>query len=418
MEDKAHWGCCNGALCIFSVNRKEFAMTEKSYPAHRRILIVTDAYEPQVNGVVTTVKNLTRQLRQMRYKVFLLTPNQFPTVPSFYPDVRLSIPLQHEQFLDRVRPDRILIVTEGPLGLATKAYCESRNIPYTTSLTTKWPEYFQTHIGFPPLDWGYKYLQWFHNPAHATLVATSSLKQELEELGFERLVQWNRGVDLDQFKPLSNEDKALFLPDKPRPFYLYVGRVSQEKNIQAFLDANLPGTKVVVGKGPHYDELKSEYPDVEFLGMQQGDMLRECVGGCDVMVFPSKTDTFGLVMLEAMACGLPVVAYNVTGPKDIFPQPTSVGFLIEDNQTLESVALKAWQAVKQGDVTMGMCCEYAQRFSWAHAAKSLLKALAVIEHPPELGKPVAVDAPAVESGCTVHPEIKKTPDCNGIYTPV
>lgn len=371
---------------------------DKVYPSHRRILIVTDAWEPQVNGVVTTVKNLTRQLRKMRYKVFLLTPNQFPTVPSFYPDVRLSIPLQHEQFLDRVRPDRIMIVTEGPLGLATKAYCEARNIPYSTSLTTKWPEYFQTHIGFPPLDWGYKYLQWFHNPAQATLVATSSLKNELAGLGFERLVQWNRGVDLERFKPLSDDDKAMFLPDKPRPFFLYVGRVSQEKNIQAFLDADLPGTKVVVGQGPHYDELKEAYTDVEFLGMQQGEMLRECVGGCDVMVFPSKTDTFGLVMLEAMACGLPVVAYQVTGPKDVFPEPTPVAFLVNEDEPngLEIASQKAWNAVLNGDVTAEMCCAYANRFTWEQAAIGLLNAMAVIERDSENEQPKTVCAPSVD----------------------
>lgn len=377
-------------------------MAEPQYPSHNRILIVTDAWEPQVNGVVTTVKNLTRQLRAQYYKVFMLTPHQFPTVPTFYPDLRLSIPLQHEQFLDRVRPDRILIVTEGPLGLATKAYCESRGIPYTTSLTTKWPEYFQTHLKFPPLEWGYKYLQWFHGPAHATLVATPSLKAELEtEQGFKKIVLWNRGVDLDRFNPLTPDEKATFMADKPRPFFLYVGRVSQEKNIQAFLNADLPGTKIVVGKGPHYEDLKEKYTQVEFLGMQEGDSLRECMGGCDVMVFPSLTDTFGLVMLEAMACGLPVVAYDVTGPKDIFPERNDkthrVSFIAQEGDDLTEKSLEAWQAVQSGAVTAEQSHAYAQKFSWERAVQTLLEATAPIQHAQSTEKlaHVSIEAPKI-----------------------
>lgn len=352
--------------------------------AAERLLIVTDAWTPQINGVVTTVRNLTQQLAERGYQVELMTPQQYPTVPTFYPNLNLAIPLGVSEQFNRINPDRVLIMTEGPLGFSVRNHCVMQGIPFLTGFTTKWPEYFVTHIGFPPRPVGYRYLRWFHRPATGTLVATQTLHRHLEGVGFNNLMQWNRGVDTRQFYPLSDAEHEAFaeayLPkgkEHPRPFSVYVGRVSQEKNLDAFMQLDVPGTKIVVGMGPYLEELKVKYPNVVFAGLKQGDDLRQYYGAADLMVFPSKTDTFGLVMLEALASGTPVLAFDVVGPRDVLAQAGDVGQLAQNQQEFQAKATtmlnqRTSDTRHQGPLSTDACLKAAQHYSWDNAVKSLL----------------------------------------------
>lgn len=351
-----------------------------------RLLIVTDAWSPQVNGVVTTVGNLVEQLKSRGFSVSMLTPLDFWTIPTTYPNLNLAIPYQVDGKIKALNPSRVLIMTEGPLGWAVRNYCVSADRPFITGLTTKWPEYFVTHFGFPPRSVGYRYLRWFHAPAAATLVATPTLYRHLERLGFKHLNQWNRGVDTTQFYPLTEENKASFpqhsaieeLEGMPKPFSVYVGRVSPEKNIDAYLKLQLPGTKMVVGGGPYLDVLKKrvaagELPDnIVFLGQKRGDELRHCYAGADLMVFPSKTDTFGLVMLEALASGTPVVAFDVVGPRDVLKDAGEVGQLAKDNADFQKRAVAMLAQRAAGGLTVNDCLAVAQQYSWERAVDQLL----------------------------------------------
>ncbi|MDH4379402.1 MAG: glycosyltransferase family 1 protein [Vampirovibrionales bacterium] len=355
-------------------------MLPQQITSHETLLIITDAWEPQTNGVVTTIKSITAYLEQQGYTVVVLTPQRFFTVPTFYPNLHLSVPLFVGHHIRMVCPTRILIMTEGPLGMAARWYCARKHIPFITALTTKWPEYICTHIGFPPVRWSYWLLRRFHRAATTTLVATQSLKTFLERKGFNNLTLWTRGVDTQRFYPNTEATEAMdFLPDCPRPLYLYAGRVSQEKNIDDFLTMAVEGTKVVVGTGPALELLKQQYPTAVFLGLQTGETLRNIYASCDVLVFPSKTDTFGLVMLEALACGTPVVAFNVTGPRDIFSDETDAAALVA---TPEALAAEAQRLARQKPALLLQCVTIAQRYSWSKAVETLLAHWPGIVWPP------------------------------------
>lgn len=278
-----------------------------------RILVATDAWRPQVNGVVRTYERLAEQAAEFGVELVFLTPAEFKTVPCpTYPEIRLAIPGYHYviERLGCIEPDAVHIATEGPIGWMARRYCMQRAIPFTTAFHTRFPEYLSGRFGVPA-SWIYSVQRNFHNASAGIMVASRSLADELDGRGFQRLMPWTRGVDTDLFRP---RDVRLFGTD--RPVYLYVGRVAIEKNIEAFLELELDGLKVVVGGGPMLDELRQRYPEVVFTGKRIGDDLAEAYASADVFVFPSLTDTFGIVLIEAMACGVPVAAFPVTGPID------------------------------------------------------------------------------------------------------
>lgn len=343
-------------------------MTPSHLPSPLRILIVTDAWLPQINGVVRTFSATVKHLEDMGHTVRLITPDQFRTVPCpTYPSIRLAVfpGRRVARIISDFNPHAIHIATEGPLGLAARTVCVRRQLPFTTSYATKFPEYIHARVRLP-LAAGYAAMRWFHKPSRAVMVATASLQRELEHLGFKNLVRWTRGVDTDLFRP---RDKS-FLTD-PRPILLYAGRVAVEKNIEAFLALPHPGTKYVVGDGPQRATLQQKFPHVRFVGMKHGEELARYYAAADVFVFPSRTDTFGLVMLEALACGVPVAAYPVTGPLDVI-NGSGAGVLNED------LALAVQQALA---IPPDRCRAFALQFSWRHVAELFLQHLAVFSPP-------------------------------------
>jgi glycosyltransferase involved in cell wall biosynthesis len=292
-----------------------------------RLLIVTDAWAPQVNGVVRTLETLGRDLAAMGFEVRYATPEGRFTLPlPTYSEIRLAIfPRKSlEKMIADFRPTAIHIATEGTIGLSARALCIERGLAFTTSYHTRFPEYVRARFPIVPEGAVYRFLRWFHGPATAVMVATQSLKSEMESHGFRNVRIWSRGVDVDAFRPIA--DAALPFA---HPIWLYVGRVAVEKNIEAFLALDLPGTKVVIGDGPQRGYLERKYPDAKFLGPKKGEDLVRHYAASDVFVFPSKTDTFGLVVLEALACGVPVAAYPVQGPRDILGD-TAVAALDDD----------------------------------------------------------------------------------------
>ncbi len=323
-----------------------------------RLLIATDAWRPQVNGVVQTYERLAEQLLLMGHQVEFITPNGFRTLPMpTYPEIRLAMitPGQARRRIVAFQPDHIHIATEGPIGLATRAYCVSKGQPFTTSYHTRFPEYLTARLPVPE-SWGYAFERWFHNAATGIMVATHSLMNELASKGLKRLMPWTRGVDTKLFRPREARSFG------GGPVFLYVGRVAVEKNIDAFLNLDLPGKKVIVGRGPQLPALKSAYPQAVFTGPLFGEALAEAFASCDVFVFPSRTDTYGVVMLEALASGSPIAAYPVTGPKDIVLQG-KVGCLSEDLQEAALNALKMDRAA---------CRNYALGFSWETCARQFI----------------------------------------------
>jgi glycosyltransferase involved in cell wall biosynthesis len=279
-----------------------------------RILVATDAWRPQVNGVVRTYERLEEEMQDLGAELVLLTPAEFRTIPCpTYPEIRLSLPgYKHLcRRIDAIQPDAIHIATEGPVGWMTRQWCLGRRVPFTTSFHTRFPEYLSARFGVPA-RWTYAVQRRFHNAGAGVMVASRSLATELDRLGFERLLPWTRGVDTEIFRP---QTVRLFGTDGP--VFLYAGRVAVEKNLEAFLRLELPGRKVVVGAGPMLDVLAARYRDVVFTGKKTGADLSACYASADAFVFPSLTDTFGIVLLEAMASGLPIAAYPVTGPIDI-----------------------------------------------------------------------------------------------------
>ncbi len=279
-----------------------------------RILIASDAWEPQVNGVVNTLKATRQCLQAAGHEVLVLSSTGLKTFacPS-YPEIRLAYRPYRKvaQAIETFAPDCIHIATEGPIGLAARRYCLKHGMQFTSSYHTRFPEYIRARFMLP-LALTYRWLRWFHRPASAVMMSTPGLMQVMQQRGFDNLVLWSRGVNTDYFKPAARDHACI-----ERPLYLYVGRLAIEKNIEAFLNISLPGTKWVIGDGPLREALEKRYPSVHFLGARAHNKLAPYYNCADVLVFPSRTDTFGLVMAEAMACGVPVAAYPVTGPTDV-----------------------------------------------------------------------------------------------------
>ncbi len=330
-----------------------------------RIAIPTDAWHPQVSGVVTKFERIAGDLEHMGHEVRLITPDMFRTVPCpTYPQIRLALNpgKRVAGLLDAFAPDCIHIAIEGPIGLAARSYCIRANYPFTTSYTTRFPEYIR--MRFPiPLGISYAVYRWFHSASSGVMVSTSGLISELGERGFKNLVRWTPGVDTKLFSPA----RRGLLTDE-RPILMYVGRVSVEKSIEEFLDLNLGGSKYVVGDGPDLAKLKAKYPQVRFVGYKSGEELACYFASADVFVFPSNTDTFGLVLLEALASGVPVAAYPVRGPIDIVSQGET-GFLDED---LGKAVIQALT------IDRGKCREFALLHGWTESVVEFINNLAPI----------------------------------------
>jgi glycosyltransferase involved in cell wall biosynthesis len=321
-----------------------------------RILIVTDAWEPQVNGVVRTLKTTARELHAMGHEVRFLTPLEFRTLPCpTYPEIRLSLFPQNKvnRSIRAFDPDVLHIATEGPLGVAARRWALRNEFPFTTAYHTRFPEYVQARFKMP-LKWSYAWLRRFHGKSSAVMAPTQVVVDDLVANGFERVRLWSRGVDQDVFRP--QPSKRL---DSEPPIFLYVGRVAVEKNVEAFLELDLPGSKWVVGTGPALERIRERFPRANYLGVLDREELAKVYAAATVFVFPSKTDTFGLVLLEAMACGLPVAAYPVTGPRDVIGD-SKAGVLHED---LRTACLGALQLKREDALAR------AKLFTWRAATE-------------------------------------------------
>lgn len=330
-----------------------------------RVMIVTDAWQPQVNGVVTTLGKIGEGLGKLGHEARFVTPRQFRSIPCpTYPEIRLSllpfsgVKAQIESFA----PDAVHIATEGPLGVAARRYCLQRKIAFTTAFHTRFAEYVHARIRIP-VNFTYGWLRRFHAPSRALMVPTPSVQRELEARGFANTVAWTRGVDTETFSPGSRDA----LVDR-RPIFLYVGRIAVEKNVEVFLKLDLPGTKWVVGEGPMRAQLERRYPHVHFAGIKTADELARYYRAADVFVFPSLTDTFGLVMLESLACGTPVAAFPVLGPVDVIGN-SGAGVLHED---LGVACLRAL------DIPREKARRYAEQFSWQASIDQFVQHLAPI----------------------------------------
>ena len=331
-----------------------------------RITVATDAWQPQINGVVRTLGHTAKHLKELGHEVQVITPQGFATYPCpTYPSIRLAaFPKRGvRRMLGDFRPQAVHVATEGPIGHAARAWCRRLALPFTTSYHTQFPEYIRARVPLP-ISWSYAYLRRYHRWAARTMVATPSMRARLEARGFSNLVIWARGVDTSLFYP----GPKSFLSD-PRPISMYMGRVAVEKNIDAFLNLNLPGSKYVVGDGPDLEEFRSRYPDVKFVGQKSGPELTAYLAASDVFVFPSLTDTFGLVLLEAMACGVPVAAFPVTGPIDVVQQGKT-GILHQD---LRQAVLEALQ------LDPADCIAYAKQHSWRSWTERFVSLLAPFE---------------------------------------
>ncbi|MFM9851936.1 MAG: glycosyltransferase family 4 protein [Sphingomonadaceae bacterium] len=329
-----------------------------------RIAIVTDAWSPQVNGVVRTLQSIKAELESQGHQILVISPDLYRSVPCpTYPEIRLAFARSTSvgKRIAAFVPDAVHLSTEGPLCLAARRWCLRRGISFTTAYHTQFPDYVSARTGVPAA-WIWRYIRWFHAPARRVLVSTASVRRILAAHGIPHTAHWSRGVDLTNFAPDSAPPAAY--ADLARPIQLYVGRVAVEKNIEAFLASGHPGSKVVVGDGPLLAALKVEYPHVSFLGALSGKALAGAYAGADVFVFPSRTDTFGLVMIEAMACGVPVAAFPVSGPIDVVTADT--GALNADLDAAIAAAL---------DRNRSACAAYGASFSWKTSAQQFLDAL-------------------------------------------
>ncbi|PZU06916.1 glycosyltransferase family 1 protein [Sphingomonas sp.] len=341
-----------------------------------RIALVSDAWTPQVNGVVRTLQTTVAMLRARGHQVATITPDGFRTVACpTYPEIRLALGCGRAvaERLDRTAPDAVHIATEGSLGWAARRWCLASGMPFTTSFHTHFPDYVAMRTGLPA-RWFWPILQRFHRPAHAIMVATETLAGELAAHGLTQTRRWSRGVDLSLFSPGNAPHPAI--SGLPGPIQLYVGRVACEKNIEAFLATSVPGTKVVVGDGPARAMLERRFPDATFLGALHGAELASVYAGADIFVFPSRTDTFGLVMIEALASGVPVAAFPVHGPMDVIGglgrgpagcAGAQIGALRDDLAAAITAAL---------GIDRAACAAEGRRYSWDACTDQFLGALA------------------------------------------
>lgn len=324
-----------------------------------RIVLISDAWHPQVNGVVTTLVNTVATLQKLGHEVELITPDRFLNYPwPGYPDVRIAFLCgpHLRPIINKFQPDAIHFVTEGSIGFAARRFCREFDYRYTTSYLSRFPEYFKLRTGFPM--WiSNAYLSWFHSESAKVMVATDCLQKEMESKGYKHLARWSRGVDTELFRPRSKDYFIL-----PRPIFLYAGRVAVEKNIEAFLKLDLPGSKVVIGDGLHRETLVCQYPSVHFTGYLHGEELAKAMAAADVFVFPSRTDTFGVVLLEALACGVPVAGFPVQSCKDVI-KDERVGILSEDLQTAALAAL---------NLDANTCRDYAMNYSWLKCTRQFV----------------------------------------------
>ena len=325
-----------------------------------KVLVATAAWG-QTNGVVFAYQRIAEPLREFGAHLAFVTPEGFRSAPlPTYPDIRLAFATSREvgRRIDRASPDHIHIATEGPIGWATRRHCLRNGFPFTTSYHTRFPEYVAARLPLAPLGWSYAYLRRFHSAAERVLAPTPSMKAELERRGFSNVALWTRGVDHSLFRP-----RRTSLLDLPRPIFLNVGRVAVEKNLKAFLDLDLPGSKVIIGDGPARRRLQRAYPDTHFLGEKFGAELAELFASADVFVFPSRTDTFGVVLIEALASGLPVAAYPVTGPLDVIGD-SGAGALDEDLRRACLAAL---------DIPRERARARSLEFSWRESARQFVE---------------------------------------------
>lgn len=345
----------------FTKPKQRFAMPNTD--SGLKIVIATDAWKPQLNGVVRTLETLGDILTAFGNQVRYITPNEFKSVPlPSYPEIRLSLLPNRRvaQIINDFKPDAVHIATEGPIGRAVRRFCKRRDYPFTTSFHTRFPEYANERWAVP-ISWGYAVLKDFHKDGETMMVATPGLMDELRERGFVDMKLWARGVDLKQFTP---GDRS-FLDHYPRPIFLYVGRLAVEKSIEDFLKCDLPGTKLIVGDGPQRADLEERFKNAVFVGPKFGPDLTQFYQASDVFVFPSRTDTFGLVNVEALACGVPVAAYPVRGPLEILDgAPAGCGAMNED---LRQACLDAYEKRDPAQ-----CRTWAERFSWDAASRQFI----------------------------------------------
>ncbi len=338
-------------------------------------MLVTDAWEPQVNGVVRTLSNTMRELKAMGCEIEVVSPADYPnSVPLItYSEIRLALGAREdveERFL-AFAPDAVHIATEGTLGWDARAICLKHKFPFTTSYHTQFPEYVTARFSWIPLWAGYRFMHAFHDKSGRVMVATPTMMDRLGAHGFRNVALWSRGVDTELYHPSKRGIDGGLYQDLAKPVFVYIGRVSVEKNIEAFVELDLPGSKVVVGGGPALDELKEKYPNVRFTGPKFGEELARYYADADVFVFPSLTDTFGLVLLEAMATGTPVAGYDAPGPRDIVPG-TGAGVVNDD---LRQAALDALKCDR------GVTRSVAERYSWRACAEEFRRNLEPLPKP-------------------------------------
>ncbi|MBT9445711.1 MAG: glycosyltransferase family 1 protein [Hyphomonadaceae bacterium] len=340
-----------------------------------RLMLVTDAWEPQVNGVVRTLSRVIAELRTMGVEVEIVSPaDGYKTMPLVtYEEIKLALFARDdvEERFNAFAPDAVHIATEGTLGWDARSICLEYKFPFTTSYHTQFPEYVHARFWWIPTWAGYAFMRAFHNKSGRVMVATPSMMERLESRGMKNLTAWSRGVDTDMFHPSKRGLNGGVYADLQRPVWAYVGRVAVEKNIEAFLKLDLPGTKVVVGGGPLLEELKVKYPEAKFTGPKFGDELAQHYADADVFVFPSFTDTFGLVILEAMAAGTPVAGFMAPGPKDIIPG-SGAGAVSDD---LKAACLEALKMDRE------TTRKYAEKFSWRACAEDFLRNLQPLPKP-------------------------------------
>jgi glycosyltransferase involved in cell wall biosynthesis len=325
-----------------------------------RILVATDAWYPQVNGVVHTLSEVARVAQPLGATLSFLTSEGLPTLPMpSYPSIRIALPFSRTiaRRIEAARPDAIHIATEGPIGHMARRYCIRNGLAFTTSFHTRFAEYVSARVPIFPERWTWGWLRRFHNAGASVMAATPALVVELASRGFRNVMLWPRGVDAELFRPRPDADLGL-----QRPVFLTVGRLAVEKNVEAFLSVDLPGTKVVVGDGPARDELERRFPEAAFLGAMKGEALARVFAAADVFVFPSLTDTFGLVLLEALASGVPVAAFSVPGPRDVIGE-AAVGALDSDLGAACRKALTLSRAAAR---------DFALNMTWERSARAFI----------------------------------------------